>query len=49
VSKAIVGVDNVQQLMQIIEAVQGDLDISIPSTLISDDINLINPSRWNGL
>ena len=49
VSKVVVGVDSIQQLAQIIDASRGDLDISIPSTLITDEAGLINPSRWNEL
>ena len=46
VSKVIVGVDSKEQLKQIIDASNGKLP-PIPSELIVDDKNLLNPSNWN--
>ncbi len=47
ISKAVIGVDNVPQLMQIIYASQGDLTSPLPIALAVNDADLINPSRWN--
>lgn len=47
ISKAVIGVDNVPQLMQIIEASQGGLTSPLPIALAVDDAELTNPSRWN--
>ena len=46
ISKVIVGVDSKEQLKQIIDASNGKLP-PIPSELIVDDKNLLNPSNWN--
>lgn len=47
ISKAVIGVDNVPQLMQIIDASQDDLTSPLPIALAVNDADLINPSRWN--
>ncbi|WP_061249368.1 aldo/keto reductase [Leptospira alstonii] len=48
IDKLIVGVDNVIHLEEILLALQTDI-IQYPDELQSDDINLINPSRWKSL
>nr|WP_299037660.1 aldo/keto reductase [uncultured Psychrobacter sp.] len=45
IDKIIVGVDNAQQLQQIITAI-GKPKVDIPSFLQSTDEGLLNPSRW---
>lgn len=48
IDKVIVGADNLNQLKQIIDAANGDIP-DVPVELHSNDINLLNPSRWNSL
>lgn len=48
VNQVLVGVDTVQQLQEILKTpIRSPL--SLPSNLYTDDIDLINPSRWNSL
>lgn len=46
ISRVIVGVDSLKQLQGILDNID-DTQIIPPKTLQSDDIELINPSRWN--
>jgi len=46
VERVVVGVDSPQQLQQIL-ASTGTASTMPPETLVSDDLNLINPSRWS--
>ena len=46
VSKALVGIDSVNQLMEIMSAASGVLP-PIPNELYTDDPLLLNPSNWN--
>lgn len=46
INKVIVGVDNVAQLNELIKATYGSLP-KIPEKMKIDDINLINPARWD--
>jgi aryl-alcohol dehydrogenase-like predicted oxidoreductase len=48
IDKLVVGVDSVRQLRQIL-SVSPDLLPSLPDTLFSDDLALINPANWNQL
>ena len=48
ISKVLVGVDSSKQLLNIIHASDGVLP-EIPSDLLIDDINLLDPSNWNNL
>jgi len=48
ISKIVVGVDNPQQLKQIITASYGDLPL-VPENLGCSDIDLLNPSHWSRL
>jgi hypothetical protein len=48
ITKVLVGVDNTNQLKEIIAASSGELP-NIPSELFIDDIDLLNPSSWNKL
>lgn len=48
ISRVVVGVDSAQQLEEIVQATSGELP-EIPSTLRSNDPDLLNPSRWNQL
>jgi hypothetical protein len=42
----IVGVDSTQQLHEIVQASQVVMP-PVPDDLLSDDLELIEPSRWN--
>jgi len=48
ISRIVVGVDTAAQLQEIASAANGLLP-AMPSTLRSDDPDLLNPSRWNQL
>lgn len=48
ISKIVVGIDSNSQLKEIIAAEKGDLP-KIPDDLFSDDVNLLNPAKWNDL
>jgi len=48
IDKVIVGVDNQNQLIEIIQAVKGVIP-DVPDELKSDDLDLINPARWTAL
>lgn len=48
VSKAIVGVESLSQLREIIEASDGAAP-TIPSDIKSNDVELLNPASWEGL
>jgi aryl-alcohol dehydrogenase-like predicted oxidoreductase len=45
IAAVVVGVDSVDQLTQILQAMDGPL-IDIPETIGSDDLDLVNPARW---
>jgi len=42
----IVGIDNLTQLNQMLSIVQKDIGVKVPKTLITEDLNLINPINW---
>jgi len=48
ISKVLVGVDNVDQLKEIVAASTGVLP-KIPNELFTNDIDLLNPSNWSKL
>jgi aryl-alcohol dehydrogenase-like predicted oxidoreductase len=45
IDKVIIGIDNLQQLKETIQSVQGELQ-NIPSEILSYDDNLCNPLNW---
>jgi len=45
IARAVVGIDSLQQLEEICEAVAGEAP-KLPSNLFTDDPDLLNPSRW---
>jgi len=45
IARVVIGVDSLAQLRQIIAACGGELP-DVPDELRSDDVDLINPSRW---
>ncbi|TGL99212.1 aldo/keto reductase [Leptospira jelokensis] len=47
IDNIVVGVESLQQLQLIFDSYRSTRKIEIPSDIFSDDINLINPSRWN--
>jgi len=48
ISKVLVGVDNMDQLKEIVAVSSGVLP-NIPDELYTDDVNLLNPSNWSKL
>jgi len=48
ISRVVVGVDSLQHLREILASVAGQTP-SPPDELMSEDVNLINPSRWGTL
>jgi len=48
ISKVLVGVDNVDQLKEIVTASHGMLP-NIPDEMFTNDADLLNPSNWGGL
>jgi len=48
ISRLVVGVDNQQQLQEILGAVD-DVSVPVPAGLCSTDIELLNPSLWSRL
>jgi len=48
ISKVLVGVDNVDQLKEIVTASSGVLP-NIPDEMFTNDIDLLNPSNWSAL
>lgn len=48
ISRVIVGVDNLNQLNEVLQAAQGSLP-QISSVFKTDDPDLLNPGRWAGL
>jgi len=46
IDRVIVGVDNLSQLKEILWATEGDMP-ALPAELYCNDIDLINPSRWD--
>lgn len=48
VSRVVVGVDCLAQLEEILEASDGPMP-AVPEDIRSDDVDLLNPARWNGL
>jgi len=48
ISKVLVGVDNVNQLKEIVTASSGVLP-NIPDEMFTNDIDLLNPSNWSAL
>jgi aryl-alcohol dehydrogenase-like predicted oxidoreductase len=48
ISRVVVGVDSLRHLEEICKAVHGDAP-KIPASLQTDDIDLLNPSRWSRL
>lgn len=48
ISKVLVGVDNVDQLKEIVAATSGGLP-DIPPEMFTNDIDLLNPSNWSNL
>jgi len=45
IDRVVVGVDGLAQLEEIVETASGDL-LAAPQELATDDVNLIDPSRW---
>ena len=45
ISKFILGIDNISQFLQVIKILSDDKPIPIPP-IFSNDINLVNPSKW---
>lgn len=48
ISRVVVGVDSLRHLEEICGAARGDAP-EIPSSLRTNDIDLLNPSRWSNL
>jgi len=48
IQKVVVGVDNIQQLADIVHASKGELPF-IPENICCADNDLVNPSRWSAL
>lgn len=46
VDTVVVGVDNPDQLKEIVDAMQTP-DIKVPNSIHSSDLNLVNPARWS--
>ena len=46
ISKVLVGIDSINQLIEIVDAVSGVLP-PIPNDLYTDDSLLLNPSNWD--
>lgn len=46
IDRAVFGVDSLKQLKEIL-ANDYDFSLEMPNTLMSDDLDLINPSRWS--
>lgn len=49
IDRVVVGVDGVAHLQEILKHIDGNKCNVPPNTMLSDDIDLINPSRWNFL
>ncbi len=47
VSKLVLGTEKLTQLREIVGITQNIAKIEIPSTIRSNDVNLLNPSNWN--
>jgi len=47
ISRVVVGVDSLKQLQEILASVEETPNVMPPPTLVSGDLDLINPSRWN--
>jgi aryl-alcohol dehydrogenase-like predicted oxidoreductase len=48
VSRVLVGVERVAQLDEILTAIRAGAEMTMPpDSLVSEDLDLINPSRWN--
>lgn len=48
IGKVIVGIDNINQLKEIIHAMSGTL-LEVPDDLQCNDVELLNPALWSGL
>ena len=48
IDRVVIGVDSPEQLQEILAAANGKMP-EIPANLFSNDLNLINPSRWADL
>lgn len=48
IDRVVIGVDNLSQLEGIFAAIGAPV-VSVPTELMSDDLDLIDPSRWNAL
>jgi hypothetical protein len=48
INRVVVGVDSLKQLREILACAKNFVTIS-PESLMSDDLDLINPSRWSSL
>jgi len=48
IDKVLVGVDSLKQLNEIIEATKVSIS-PVPDSLASEDLDLVDPSRWSGL
>jgi hypothetical protein len=48
IDRVVVGVDNISQLTELIDAANL-ATATLPSEFLIDDEDLINPSRWNSL
>jgi len=46
INRVIVGVDNLKHLREVLSAAEGEVP-GVPPELICDDLDLINPSKWN--
>jgi len=46
ISRVVIGVDSLKQLQEILASVAAP-GVMPPATLMSEDLNLINPSRWS--
>ncbi len=48
IGKVLVGVDSLKQLSEIVEATKVSIP-PVPDSLASEDLDLVDPSRWSGL
>jgi aryl-alcohol dehydrogenase-like predicted oxidoreductase len=48
ISRVVFGVDSLRQLQDVLDSVNAPV-VMPPRSLMSDDLNLINPSRWSAL
>lgn len=48
IDRVVIGIDTLEQLKEILQMTSGN-NLDFPDDLCSDDVNLINPARWDSL